>query len=74
MEVWQADAQGKYDVQYEDLAQPRARGVLQADAQGRFEFHTIVAEPYPIPTTALWAICCVPPVATLGGQRTCISW
>lgn len=50
VEVWQADALGKYDVQYEDLAQPRARGVLQADAQGCFEFHTIVAEPYPIPT------------------------
>lgn len=50
VEVWQADAQGKYDVQYEDLAQPRARGVLRADAQGCFEFHTIVAEPYPIPT------------------------
>ena len=50
LEVWQADADGKYDVQYEDLPHPRARGVLQADAQGRFEFHTIVAEPYPIPT------------------------
>ena len=50
VEVWQADAQGKYDVQYQDLTHPRARGVLQADAQGRFEFHTIVAEPYPIPT------------------------
>ncbi len=50
IEVWQADAQGKYDVQYENLAHSRARGVLQADAQGRFEFSTIVAEAYPIPT------------------------
>ncbi len=50
VEVWQADAQGKYDVQYEDLDHAQARGVLQADGEGRFEFRTIVAEPYPIPT------------------------
>ncbi len=50
LEVWQADAQGKYDVQYEDLDHAQARGILLADAQGCFEFRTIVAEPYPIPT------------------------
>ncbi len=50
VEVWQADAEGKYDVQYEGLEQHQARGVLTSDAQGRFEFRTIVAEPYPIPT------------------------
>lgn len=50
IEVWQADAEGKYDVQYEGLEQHRARGVLQAGSDGRFEFRTVVAEPYPIPT------------------------
>lgn len=50
LEVWQADAAGKYDLQYEGLEQHRARGVLRTDAQGRFEFRTILAEPYPIAT------------------------
>lgn len=50
LEVWQADADGNYDVQYAELAHQQARGVLQADAQGRFHFKTIVAEAYPIPT------------------------
>jgi hydroxyquinol 1,2-dioxygenase len=49
IEVWQADAQGRYDVQYEGLDRHRARGVLQADSEGRFHFRTIVAEAYPIP-------------------------
>ncbi|MDP3083336.1 MAG: intradiol ring-cleavage dioxygenase [Rubrivivax sp.] len=47
--VWQADADGRYDMQYTDLAAPRARGVLRSDADGRFHFKSIVAESYPIP-------------------------
>ncbi len=47
--VWQADADGNYDVQYADLAHPQARGILHADAEGRFHFKTILAESYPIP-------------------------
>lgn len=50
VDVWQADAEGLYDVQREDLDHPQARGVLRTDAQGCFEFQTVVAEPYPIPT------------------------
>lgn len=50
VEVWQADADGKYDVQYEGLEHHQARGVVHAGEDGRFEFCTIVAEPYPIPT------------------------
>ena len=46
--VWQADAEGKYDVQRED-AQHRARGVLHANSQGRYHFRSILAEAYPIP-------------------------
>ncbi len=50
IEVWQADAAGNYDVQYADLAEHRARGVLRSDAEGGFHFRSIVAEPYPIPS------------------------
>ncbi len=52
LQVWQADADGMYDVQYEAAgAAPahRARGTLHADADGRFHFRTIRAEAYPIP-------------------------
>jgi hydroxyquinol 1,2-dioxygenase len=48
--VWQADADGNYDVQYSHLAHPQARGILHADGQGRFHFKTILAEAYPIPS------------------------
>jgi hydroxyquinol 1,2-dioxygenase len=50
IEVWQADADGHYDVQYEGLEQHQARGVLRSGAEGGFHFRTIVAEAYPIPT------------------------
>jgi hydroxyquinol 1,2-dioxygenase len=50
VEVWQADADGHYDVQLPGLAEPQGRGVLRSDAEGRFHFRTVVAEAYPIPT------------------------
>jgi hydroxyquinol 1,2-dioxygenase len=50
LEVWQADAQGFYDVQRPEADGARARGVLRADAAGRFRFWTILPEAYPIPT------------------------
>ncbi|MDO8373613.1 MAG: intradiol ring-cleavage dioxygenase [Polaromonas sp.] len=49
IEVWQADAEGNYDVQYADLGKFQARGVLNSGVDGSFTFRTIVAEPYPIP-------------------------
>jgi hydroxyquinol 1,2-dioxygenase len=49
IDVWQADADGNYDVQYEGLEEHRARGILHSGADGRFHFKTIVAEAYPIP-------------------------
>lgn len=53
LEVWQADEDGHYDVQMapdEDGAiAHRARGKLRTDANGRFGFRSILAEPYPIP-------------------------
>ncbi len=49
IEVWQADADGNYDVQLAHLEEHRARGVLRSGADGRFHFRTIRAEAYPIP-------------------------
>ena len=49
LEVWQADSEGHYDVQYDGLNKHQARGVLTSDAEGRFNFRTVVAEAYPIP-------------------------
>lgn len=50
IEVWQADDEGHYDVQKKDLEHAQARGVLNARGDGSFDFKTIVAEAYPIPT------------------------
>jgi hydroxyquinol 1,2-dioxygenase len=50
IDVWQSDETGHYDVQYADLDHPRARARLHTDAAGRFSFHTIHPEAYPIPT------------------------
>ncbi|MGW5609898.1 intradiol ring-cleavage dioxygenase [Streptomyces sp. NPDC003753] len=51
LDVWQADADGHYDVQQPDL-QPagNGRGLFKADSEGRFWFRTCVPAPYPIPT------------------------
>ena len=49
MEVWQADADGFYDVQYAGLDKHRARGILHTGPDGEFHFRTICAEAYPIP-------------------------
>ena len=48
-EVWQSDANGKYDVQYQDLEGHRARGVLTSSVNGEIRFRSVLAEPYPIP-------------------------
>ena len=50
IDVWQADAEGFYDVQRPALAHPRARAALRADAEGRYRFWTVLPEPYPVPT------------------------
>ncbi|MGT2473710.1 intradiol ring-cleavage dioxygenase [Paraburkholderia terrae] len=49
LEVWQADAEGNYDVQYPDLKTHQARGVLKSRQDGSFEFRTVAAVAYPIP-------------------------
>ena len=47
--VWQADAEGRYDVQREGLGDHQARGVLHANGKGEYHFRSILAEAYPIP-------------------------
>jgi hydroxyquinol 1,2-dioxygenase len=47
VEVWQADDAGFYDVQNGD--EPRGRGHLFSDEQGRFSFWSVKPEAYPIP-------------------------
>ena len=50
VDVWQADEQGMYDVQYQDSDALRARAVLRTDVQGRVWFRTILPVAYPVPT------------------------
>jgi hydroxyquinol 1,2-dioxygenase len=49
LEVWQADEEGFYDVQYDDLAQARGRGHLYSDGEGHYRFWSVRPEAYPIP-------------------------
>ncbi|GII24074.1 intradiol ring-cleavage dioxygenase [Planosporangium mesophilum] len=48
IEVWEADDDGRYDVQYDD-DRTAARAHLFTDAQGRYSFWGITPTPYPIP-------------------------
>lgn len=48
IEVWEADQDGRYDVQYAD-GRVAARGHLYADDQGSYRFWGITPTPYPIP-------------------------
>ena len=50
VDVWQADEDGFYDVQYRELSQHRARGELRTDAEGRLRFRTVLPVAYPVPT------------------------
>jgi hydroxyquinol 1,2-dioxygenase len=47
VDVWQCDAEGRYDVQLGG-AQPRLRGVLTTDEAGRYEVRTVVPPPYEV--------------------------
>jgi hydroxyquinol 1,2-dioxygenase len=48
IEVWEADDDGFYDVQYAD-DRVAARGHLHSDADGNYRFWAITPTPYPIP-------------------------
>jgi hydroxyquinol 1,2-dioxygenase len=49
MEVWEADDDGFYDVQHAGLDQPRGRGHLYSDEDGRYWFWAVRPVGYPIP-------------------------
>jgi hydroxyquinol 1,2-dioxygenase len=49
IEVWQADDEGHYDVQYDELSEARGRGHLYSDEEGRYYFWSVGPEAYPIP-------------------------
>jgi hydroxyquinol 1,2-dioxygenase len=49
VEVWEADGDGSYDVQYDD-ARTANRGHVFTDAEGRFRFWSVKPVAYPIPT------------------------
>ena len=49
LDVWQSDEDGLYDVQHAGLAQAQARGILEADGDGRYHFRSILAVPYATP-------------------------
>lgn len=48
IEVWEADEEGFYDVQYND-GRTAARAHLHSDAQGNYAFWALTPTPYPIP-------------------------
>lgn len=48
VEVWEADAEGLYDVQYDD-GRTAARGHLRTDDDGRYAVWALTPRPYPIP-------------------------
>jgi hydroxyquinol 1,2-dioxygenase len=48
--VWQSDEDGFYDVQRPEVTQAQGRGNLRCREDGSFDFKSIIAAPYPIPT------------------------
>jgi hydroxyquinol 1,2-dioxygenase len=48
IEVWEADGDGRYDVQYDD-GRVAGRAHLHTDAEGRYSFWAITPTSYPIP-------------------------
>ncbi|WP_320774576.1 dioxygenase [Streptomyces sp. CRN 30] len=51
IDVWQADADGFYDVQRPgEVPERNLRGLFTADGDGRFRFRSVVPRYYPVPT------------------------
>ncbi len=51
LDVWQADAEGFYDVQRPDtVPEGNLRGLFTTDDEGGFRFRTVMPRHYPIPT------------------------
>ena len=50
VDVWEADAEGFYDVQRTGLDRPQGRAVFHTDAGGKLWFRGVMPVAYPIPT------------------------
>ncbi|MFM9425323.1 hydroxyquinol 1,2-dioxygenase [Variovorax sp. GrIS 2.14] len=50
VDVWEADADGFYDVQRPELTGPQGRAVFKTDGEGRLNFKAVLPVAYPIPT------------------------
>lgn len=50
VDVWQADAEGLYDVQHAEWQDMKLRAVFKTDAAGGFRLRTITPCSYPVPT------------------------
>jgi hydroxyquinol 1,2-dioxygenase len=50
LDIWQSNAEGRYDVQLPDAGGKQLRARLRADGEGRFRLRTIKPTPYPVPT------------------------
>ena len=50
VDVWEADADGFYDVQRPELTVPQGRAVFRTDGEGRLNFKAVLPVAYPIPT------------------------
>src|SRR5712671_3922334 len=50
VDVWQAGADGFYDVQHPEWQEMKLRAVFKTDAEGRFRLRTIKPCSYPVPT------------------------
>jgi hydroxyquinol 1,2-dioxygenase len=50
VDVWEADAEGFYDVQRAGLDRSQGRAVFRTDAEGRLWFRGVMPVAYPIPT------------------------
>lgn len=49
LDIWQASAEGFYDVQDQNQPDMNLRAKLRTDAEGRFRFRTVKPSSYPIP-------------------------
>ncbi|WP_213956513.1 intradiol ring-cleavage dioxygenase [Variovorax sp. dw_954] len=50
VDVWEADAEGFYDLQRPDMDHPEGRAVFHTDGEGRVYFKAVLPVAYPIPT------------------------
>ena len=75
IEVWQADDDGFYDVQHDGLDEPRGRGHLYSESDGRFWFWSVKPQHYPIPSDGpVGRVCSAPPTARRCARLMSTSW